>query len=74
MWGLLTHRAKARHGLITLNLIFITQITVAASPGSIRLEDTIDRTLASNPIGGEILSIVQRYPEVAALRFLAKQL
>lgn len=49
MWGLLTHRARAWCGLIALSLLFSTQITVAASTGSIRLEDAIDRTLASNP-------------------------
>tara|TARA_R110002110_G_scaffold12718_3_gene60901 strand:- start:67993 stop:69273 length:1281 start_codon:yes stop_codon:yes gene_type:complete len=49
MWGLLTHHTKAWCGLIALSFLFSIQITVAASPGSIRLEDAIERTLASNP-------------------------
>ena len=49
MWGLFTHRAKAWHGLIALSLLSISQITVAATVNSIRLEDAVDRTLKNNP-------------------------
>ena len=49
MWGLFTHRAKAWHGLIALSLLSISQITVAATVSSIRLEDAVDRTLKNNP-------------------------
>jgi len=49
MWGLYTHRARARYGLIAFSLLIITQITLAATVGSIGLEDAVDRTLESNP-------------------------
>lgn len=49
MWGFYTHHAAAWYGLIAFSLLIITQVTVAAADGGIRLEDAVDRTLESNP-------------------------
>jgi cobalt-zinc-cadmium efflux system outer membrane protein len=49
MWGFDTHRATAWHGLIAFSILVITQSTIAATAGSIGLQDAVNRTLESNP-------------------------
>ncbi len=49
MWVLHPHRAAARRGLIVFSFLITTQMTVAATVGSIGLEEAVDKTLRGNP-------------------------
>jgi cobalt-zinc-cadmium efflux system outer membrane protein len=49
MWGLYPHRASARHGLIAVSFLITTQMSFAATVGSIGLEEAVDKTLQGNP-------------------------
>jgi len=49
MWRLYRHRATARHGLISFSFVITTQMAVAATVGSIGLEEAVDKTLQGNP-------------------------